>query len=80
MSHFLNDDQRMMRDVAAKFARNELLPIANEIDRSETTPDWVSQRCAELGFMGIYIAAEYGGIDAGLVTACAPLLNAVTVQ
>ena len=33
MSHFLNDDQRMMRDVAAKFARTELMPIANEIER-----------------------------------------------
>jgi alkylation response protein AidB-like acyl-CoA dehydrogenase len=56
-----------------KFARNELLPIANEIDRSESTPDWVAKRCAELGFYGLYIAEEYGGMDAGLVTACVVL-------
>jgi butyryl-CoA dehydrogenase len=73
MSHFLNEDQQMIRDVAAKFARNELLPIANEIDASESTPDWVVKRCAELGFYGLYIAEEYGGMNAGLVTACVVL-------
>ena len=59
MSHFLNDDQKAIRDVAAKFAANELMPIANEIDASESTPDWVVKRCAELGFYGITIAEEY---------------------
>ena len=73
MSHFLNDDQKAIRDVAAKFAVNELMPIANEIDASESTPDWVVKRCAELGFYGIYIAEEFGGIGAGLVTACVVL-------
>lgn len=70
MSHFLNDDQRMMRDVAAKFARNELMPIANEIDRSESTPEWVTRRCGELGFLGVFIPQEYGGVGADLTTAC----------
>ena len=73
MSHFLNDDQKAIRDVAAKFAVNELMPIANEIDASESTPDWVVKRCAELGFYGITIAEEFGGIGAGLVTACVVL-------
>ena len=73
MSHFLNDDQKAIRDVAAKFAVNELMPIANDIDASESTPDWVVKRCAELGFYGIYIAEEFGGIGAGLVTACVVL-------
>jgi alkylation response protein AidB-like acyl-CoA dehydrogenase len=66
----LTEDQRMMRDVAAKFARAELMPIANEIDRTESTPDWVIRRCAELGFLGVFIPEEYGGVDAGLTTAC----------
>ena len=70
MSHFLNDDQRMMRDVAAKFARTELMPIANEIDHSESTPEWVTRRCGELGFLGVLIPQEYGGVGADLTTAC----------
>lgn len=70
MSYFLNEDQRMMRDVAAKFAKTELMPIANEIDLSETTPEWVTKRCGELGFLGVFIPEEYGGIGADLTTAC----------
>lgn len=70
MSHFLTDDQRAMRDVAARFARTELMPIANEIDLTETTPEWVTRRCGELGFLGVFIPEEYGGIGADLTTAC----------
>jgi len=66
----MTEDQRMMRDVATRFARTELMPIANDIDRSEATPDWVVRRCAELGFLGVFIPEAYGGVDAGLTSAC----------
>lgn len=70
MSYFLNEDQRLMRDVAARFARAELMPIANEVDATETTPEWVTKRCAELGFLGVFISEEFGGLGADLTTAC----------
>lgn len=70
MSYFMTEEQQMMRDVAQKFAEKELMPIANEIDLTEETPDWVIKRCAELGFLGIRIPEAYGGIGADLTTAC----------
>lgn len=70
MSYFLTEDQEMMRDVARKFSRDELMPIANDIDINEETPAWVTQRCAELGFLGVCIPETYGGIGADLTTAC----------
>lgn len=70
MSYFLTEEQKMMRDVAAKFARNELLPIANKIDLEEEAPAWLSQRCAELGFFAVRIPVAYGGMGADLTTAC----------
>lgn len=70
MSYFLTEDQTMMRDVARKFSRDELMPIANDIDINEETPAWVTQRCAELGFLGVCIPEAYGGIGADLTTAC----------
>lgn len=70
MSYFLSEEQEMMRRVAEKFARNELMPIANQIDIDEDTPAWVSARCAELGFFGVCIPETYGGIGADLTTAC----------
>lgn len=70
MSYFLTEEQTMMRDVARKFALNELMPIANEIDLNEETPAWVTEHCAELGFLGVCIPEEYGGIGSNLTTAC----------
>lgn len=70
MSYFLTEDQEMMRDVARKFSRDELMPIANDIDINEETPAWVTQRSAELGFLGVCIPETYGGIGADLTTAC----------
>lgn len=70
MSYFLTEDQKLMRDVATAFARDELAKIANQIDLDEETPPWVIKRCAELGFLGVFVPEAYGGIDAGLTTAC----------
>src|ERR671936_1736657 len=68
MSYFLTEAQSMMRDTAQRFAREELLPVANQIDRDERTPPWVSKRCAELGFYAAHIPEEYGGLGADLTT------------
>lgn len=70
MSHFLTEDQRLMRDVAQRFAREELMPIANQIDLDERAPPELTKRCGELGFLGVRIPAEYGGIGGDLATAC----------
>ena len=70
MSYFLTEEQRIMRDVAATFAREELMPVANQIDMEEATPDWVIRRCAELGFLGLFIPEAYGGLGGDLTTCC----------
>lgn len=70
MAYFLTEDQRMMRDIAEKFARTELAPIANQIDHDEVTPPELTQRCADLGFLGVRVPEAYGGLGADLVTAC----------
>lgn len=70
MNYVLTEEQEMMRGVAEKFARNELMPVANEIDQREQTPASLTARCAELGFLGVCIPEEYGGTAAGLTTAC----------
>ncbi len=70
MSYFLNEDQTMMRDVARRFAQNELLPLANKIDADEAAPASLTQRCVELGFLGLWIPEEYGGVGADLTTTC----------
>lgn len=70
MSYFPTQEQQMMRDVAQRFARTELMPIANQIDHDEQTPPGLIKRCAELGFLGVRIPEEYGGLGGDLTTAC----------
>ena len=67
---WLTDDQRALRDMAAKFAKLELEPIANQIDLDEHTPDELVRKAAELGLYGLYTSPEYGGSGADLVSVC----------
>ncbi len=62
----LSDDQKAIRDLARSFARDEVLPGAQARDRSHTFPADLVGKLAELGFMGMFVPAEYGG--AGLDT------------
>jgi len=65
MDFTLNDDQKQIVEAARKFARNEFPKIARECDREEKFPREVWEKAGELGFMGIFIPAEYGGLGLG---------------
>lgn len=70
MSYFLTENQIQIRDVAAKFARNEVEPLANQIDHDESLPPALTKKVAELGLFGLCIPEQYGGIGADISTAC----------
>ena len=65
----LTEEQTMIQDMARKFAETELAPVAAEID--ETLDQTLFLRnlaqLTSLGFMGLNIKAEYGGVEAGSV-------------
>lgn len=50
-----------IRDMVAKFADAELVPIAAEIDEKGKIPEELVGKLVENGFMGIFIPEEYGG-------------------
>ena len=63
MNHiYFNEDHEMIRELAREFAEKELAPIAGEIDKTEEFPMEVVQQMAELGFLGLKIPEEYGGL------------------
>jgi alkylation response protein AidB-like acyl-CoA dehydrogenase len=70
MLDWLTEDQRALRDMAITFARKEVEPVANQIDREERTPDSLITKAAEIGLFGLYTPAEYGGAGADLVSVC----------
>ncbi len=68
--HFeLTEEQKIIQDTAAKFAKNELEPVAAELDRTKNREILKRnlKKLAELGFMGLNVDPEYGGTGAGVV-------------
>lgn len=69
MNLLLTDEQLMIQDMARKFARAELAPIAAKLDQDGDQEAFLANifKLAELGFMGLNVSAEYGGTEAGPV-------------
>ena len=61
MDFDLNDEQRLLRDTVRDFARNEVAPVAEELDRTKSFPYELVAKMGELGLMGIPFPDEHGG-------------------
>jgi len=64
---FLTEERLEIQAVARRFAMEEVLPIANRLDPQHADiPDRLLERLGELGYFGITIAKEYGGMGQGV--------------
>src|SRR5215203_6147457 len=61
MDFDLSDEQRLLRDTVRDFARNEVRPVAEELDREKRFPYEIVAKMGELGLMGIPFPEEFGG-------------------
>jgi alkylation response protein AidB-like acyl-CoA dehydrogenase len=61
MQFDLSDDHRLLRDTVRDFARQEIAPVAEELDRTHSFPYEIVKRLGELDLMGIPFPEEYGG-------------------
>jgi short/branched chain acyl-CoA dehydrogenase len=61
MDFELSDEQRLLRDTVRDFARQEVAPVAEELDRTKAFPYDLVAKMGELGLMGIPFPEEYGG-------------------
>ncbi len=57
-----NEDQQMARDTAREFAEKRLKPLALKFDEEESIPKEIYDEAAELGFFGLMVPEEYGGL------------------
>jgi short/branched chain acyl-CoA dehydrogenase len=57
----LSDEQRLLRDTVREFARAEVAPVAEELDREKRFPYEIVAKMGGLGLMGIPFPQEYGG-------------------
>ncbi|MBM3667266.1 MAG: acyl-CoA dehydrogenase, partial [Actinobacteria bacterium] len=61
MDFDLSDEQRLLRYTVRDFARGEVAPVAEELDRTKAFPYELVAKMGELGLMGIPFPEEFGG-------------------
>lgn len=61
MDFSLSTEQREIQELALKFARNEMIPHAQEYDEQGKFPADIFKKAWELGLINTCIPAEYGG-------------------
>lgn len=65
----LTEDQRAIQDMARRFTADAITPQAAEWDEKHLFPRDTIRAAAELGFGGIYVSEESGGIGLGRLEA-----------
>jgi len=66
--HELTDEQREIRDLARRFADEEIAPHAGAWDREHRFPREVFEHLGELGLMGVCVPEEHGGSGADFLS------------
>lgn len=61
----LSDEMELLRETVQRFAQQEIVPRADEIDRSNTFPQDLWPKLGELGLLGISIPESLGGSNMG---------------
>jgi alkylation response protein AidB-like acyl-CoA dehydrogenase len=64
-------EREKLQEQARRFAMDEVLPVANELDPQKgEIPASLLSRLAELGYFGITVPAEQGGLGLGVFEYC----------
>ncbi|MFP5372549.1 MAG: acyl-CoA dehydrogenase family protein, partial [Actinomycetes bacterium] len=66
----LTDDQQSFRQLARAFLDKEVVPHRAAWDREESVDTAVIPRLGEIGFFGLTIPEEYGGLGGDFLTYC----------
>src|SRR4051812_50064647 len=68
---YMTDERRMIQETARAFAMKEVLPVANKLDPEKgDIPRELIQKLADMGYFGIVIPEQYGGLGVGVFEYC----------
>ncbi|MCX5710303.1 MAG: acyl-CoA dehydrogenase family protein [Candidatus Omnitrophica bacterium] len=70
MDYLLNDEQKMVKELAHKIAEEKIRPVAAKYDVSEEYPWDIMKVIAEAGLFGLFIPEEYGGMCVNVMNLC----------
>lgn len=66
----LNEEQQGIEDLSRKFAREEVLPVAADYDKSGEFPWDLFKKAHDIGLLNTGIPNEYGGLGVDGVSSC----------
>lgn len=65
----LSDEQKMMRDSAKEFIEREVVPYRERFEQKDyALTEEKMRQLGEMGFLGVTVPEEYGGLGMGFVT------------
>lgn len=73
MDFELTDEQIMSRDMARKFAEQEILPTLKENERQEKFDPGIIKKMASQGLLAPHMPEEYGGMGSFSIMLHQPL-------
>ncbi len=65
LQHQLGETHDMLRESVYQFARQEIAPIAAQIDQDNAFPYPLWRKLGDMGLLGITVSEEYGGANMG---------------
>ena len=63
----LGDERIMFRDSVRRFAESQMMPFVKDWEKQRKYPAEYYKKIAEMGFMGLMVPEEYGGMGGHLV-------------
>ena len=73
MDFKFTEEQVMLKEAFAQFAKDEIAPFAAKWDEEDHVPMDILPKLGEMGIMGIFVPEEYGGVGLGHVERCMAL-------
>ena len=64
----LTDVQQEIVSNVRRFVDKEVIPVASQLEKTDTYPQDIVDKMAEMGLFGLMIGEEYGGIGESLLT------------
>ncbi|HVX74881.1 MAG TPA: acyl-CoA dehydrogenase family protein [Bradyrhizobium sp.] len=68
---YMTDERRLIQEQAREFTLREVLPVANKLDPMQgDIPRSLREKMGELGYFGILVPEQYGGLGLGCFEYC----------
>lgn len=68
MDFNLSDEHKMLKETVYNFAKKEIEPIAEKIDKEDKMPEDIFEKLGNLGVLGIVIPEKYGGAECDILS------------